>query len=114
MTDKDIVTDALNGERGPTQRAIAEKGIEWIEVLLKKNQDYGSAVFKKPILCSHLYALDAILVRASDKIERIRNLNSKDAEVDESLLDTIGDLGGYCLLYLVGHDNESLLSDSNE
>jgi len=113
----DIVNDALNGERGETQRAIAKTGIRWIEVILKKNADYGSSVFKKPILCSHLYELDAILVRASDKIERIRNLNSnntKNPEVSESMVDTICDLGAYCLLYLVGHENETLLSDDSE
>jgi hypothetical protein len=39
----------------------------------------------------------------SDKIERITSLLSKDDPevVDESIRDTVRDLGAYCLLWLV-------------
>jgi hypothetical protein len=45
---------------------------------------------------------DAILVRMSDKIARIRKLSGNTAAplVNESFDDTIRDLGAYCLLYL--------------
>ena len=44
----------------------------------------------------------AIMVRANDKIRRLDNLlkNGGD-ENDESISDTIQDLAGYCILWLV-------------
>ena len=44
----------------------------------------------------------AIMVRANDKIRRLDNLlkNGGD-ENDESVSDTIQDLAGYCILWLV-------------
>lgn len=100
------VADALRGDRGPEQAAIAATGIDWILTLLKKNRDYGSSAFKRPILAPNLCPAMGILVRASDKIERIRSLAGKDAEVEESLNDTVKDLGAYCLLWLVAQQLE--------
>ncbi len=50
---------------------------------------------------------DAILVRMHDKINRIRQLiaSGETHVTDESLRDTIGDLGAYCLLYLARPEN---------
>lgn len=84
-----------------TQDEIARQGIKWIITLLKKNHDYGNSAFKSPVLCEDLPPTTSILVRMSDKIERIRSLTTKEAQVDESLEDTFKDLGAYCLLYLV-------------
>jgi hypothetical protein len=97
-----LVTDALNEVRGPDQQRIAEKGIEWIAELLKKNQDYGSSAWSRPLLAPELPPRSAILVRMSDKINRLLSLLAKgSAEVkEESFLDTMRDLGCYTLLYL--------------
>lgn len=97
------INDALYGDFGAGQQAIAETGVVWIETLLKKNKDYGSAIWKEPIMLAGLSAGDAILVRISDKVERCRHLLSDpdiSPECDESLRDSMADLGGYCLLYL--------------
>jgi hypothetical protein len=94
------VTDALlHGNEA--QSRIAKIGIEWLDMMLRKNADYGSAVWNKPILCCHLSAGDAILVRMSDKVQRIQTLLTQPANfASESFEDTLKDLGAYCLLYL--------------
>lgn len=87
--------------RNADQRRIAERGLDFIVTLLQKNSDYGSSVWKTPTLCPDLDCGSAILVRMGDKIERIASLRTKSPEVvDESLTDTIKDLGAYCLLWL--------------
>ena len=89
------------GSGNRNQQRIAELGLKWIATLLRKNADYGSSVFKSPKLKPSLSPGDAILVRASDKIERLSNLMDKgQGEIDESIEDTMSDLGSYCLLYL--------------
>lgn len=100
------LSEAMEGERGPAQKRIATEGIEWLELLLRKNSDYGCAVWDRPVLCPQAPARHAILVRMSDKIARIASLQGKMAEggdmevLGESFDDTIRDLGAYCLLYL--------------
>ncbi len=99
----EVVLEALRGNRGDDQRAIAEKGIEIVELLLRKNADYGSSAWQVPLLAPTLAADVGILVRASDKIRRLeRLLGGHQAEVsDESLDQTIDDLIGYLMLYRV-------------
>lgn len=101
-----IIVDALCGTRGEDQKRIAEHGLKWLTMILKKNNDYGSSAWKAPVLIPDAQPREAILVRMSDKIERLAVLYSRSveaskvAEVNESYEDTIGDLGAYCLLYL--------------
>ena len=96
----DRFQQALNGKRGDDQQRIANTGLEFIDIILRKNKDYGSSVWKTPVLTPGLPVSSAILVRMSDKIERVINLTRKDSEVKESLEDTLFDLGAYALLYL--------------
>lgn len=92
--------DALSGLNGPDQRRIAEVGLEWLDMLLRKNADYGSSVWQAPPMPG-LTTGDVILVRIFDKISRLRSLLQQPAQVaGESLADTMRDLGGYCLLWL--------------
>lgn len=101
----DIVQDALTGARGGDQKRIAEAGRDFIETLLRKNKDYGSSVWQRPILVPDLDIGDVILVRMGDKINRIQTLLKQPPEVaDESLRDTVKDLGAYCLLWLARPD----------
>lgn len=100
------VFQALTGERGDDQKRIAEVIIGWGDLLLKKNSDYGSSAWKRPVLAPGLDTDAAMRVRMSDKIERISSLLQKgSAEVDESIEDTIKDLGAYCLLWLARPKN---------
>lgn len=101
-SDLSLVTDALHAALGEDQQRIALAGIEWIALLIRKNMDYGSSVWKPPILDHTMPAKSAILVRMSDKIERIRHLMGSPGSlqvIDESLEDTMKDLGAYALLY---------------
>ena len=103
-----LIAEALDGKRGPDQKLIAEVGLAWIEKLLRKNTDYGSSVFRPPILCPGMETTAAIDVRMSDKIARIANLKTAKAQVvDESIDDTYDDLGAYCLLRKIARLKES-------
>lgn len=94
MLDLNLLGNALAGGRGPDQQRIARVGLEWITTILKKNADYGSSVWRKPMLAPECDVDAAIRVRMSDKVERIASLLQNDrAEVEESLEDTITDLG---------------------
>ena len=112
ITVKDIpnptLLEAANGHFGPDQQRIAQEVIKWGDLLLRKNRDYGSAVWKTPVLAPDCDPGVAIRVRMSDKISRLSTLLTKgDAQVDESVEDTLRDLGSYCLLELARPKNES-------
>jgi len=91
------IRQAISGD-DEGQRRIAVEGLKWLATLLKKNADYGSSVWNPPALRPDMKAGDAIMVRMSDKVSRIGALSSREAEIDESLEDSVRELGGYCLL----------------
>lgn len=96
----------------PEQNAIEQICDKLKETLISKNEDYGSSAFQPPVLAPNLEVATAILVRMSDKIERIKNLRQADPEKEthyESLRDTVLDLAGYCVLYLVTIQNDEWL-----
>lgn len=83
------------------QLRIFKIGIGAISMMLKKNRDYGSSVWKKPILAPQIDGGTQILVRMSDKISRLETLlNGHVPLIAESLEDTLFDLFAYILLYL--------------
>jgi len=101
--DQNLITTALRGTNGEEQQRIADVGVRWLSMLLRKNADYGSSAWNTPVLAPEMSPGDAILVRMSDKISRISSLRSKQDSpqiTDESLEDTVRDLGAYCLLWL--------------
>mgnify|MGYP000235322989 CR=1 FL=1 len=102
ISPPDAISEALNGNWGDDQQRIAEAGVEWLYMLLRKNMDYGSAVWKGSPLAPHLSPGDTILVRIGDKIARLESLANSDqpAQVQESFEDTLKDLAGYVLLWL--------------
>ena len=67
-----------------------------VDTLKRKNSDYGSSftnLFEKlgmPYAYGHL----------SEKVERIYTLMNKEAQVDESIKDSLYDLAGYAILTL--------------
>ncbi len=99
--DKELLDDALSGNRGDDQRLIAEEVVRWGALLIRKNTDYGSSVWQVPRLAPECDPGTAIRVRMSDKLSRLEQLLSNPAMVEsESIDDTMKDLGAYCLLEL--------------
>lgn len=73
------------------------------DLLISKNVDYGASAFESPSLMPGLTPTAAILVRMSDKINRLQTLAARSGEglvKDETFDDTVRDLAGYCVLYL--------------
>lgn len=99
MKPQERIDAALKSD-DPDQRRIAEVGIEWVAMILAKNSDYSSSVWQPPVLKPDMSPGDAIYVRMSDKISRIASLQKSESQVDESIEDSIRDLGAYCLLQL--------------
>jgi hypothetical protein len=97
-----VMENAFLGRRGPDQERIAKEGIAWVSLLLRKNADYGSSAWKRPVLAPECDTDTAMRVRMSDKIERLQTLlKGKTPEIAESTNDNVRDLGSYCLLWLV-------------
>lgn len=74
---------------------------EMIKLLLKrKNERYGDSFYKS----LDKYGDPAFYIRLEDKINRMENLFKDGSDLvndsDESLLDTITDIAGYCILYI--------------
>lgn len=97
--DAELFNKALAGERGEDQQRIANEVAKLGAMLLRKNADYGSSAWKRPVLAPHINPGDSILVRMSDKIERILSLATKPPEVaEEKVEQTIDDFAGYWIL----------------
>lgn len=77
------------------------------QTLVDKNLAYGNAVFEKPMLLPNASEGDAILVRMSDKINRLVSLAYGSGDNGESFDDTVFDLAGYCILYLVSKEEQN-------
>ena len=105
---KGACTCLLTNQLSEPQKLIKEIGIGVVDLLLKKNKDYGSSVFESPVLFPELKAKDCILIRMSDKIKRFSNLvcSNKTPEVNETIADTMKDLAGYAILWLVANEME--------
>ena len=73
------------------------------ETLLRKNSDYGDSVFSHPILYADVSPEAAVLVRLSDKFQRLVSLLHKktSSPLCESTDDTLLDIAGYCVLLRV-------------
>jgi hypothetical protein len=96
------IIEARDGIHGQHQQVIAAVLCEVGDTLLRKNADYGSSVFKSPVLCPQMPPDSSILVRLSDKVERLQNLlgGSEPEVTAEPISDTMEDLIGYAVLWL--------------
>lgn len=84
---------------------IANKMQTGLGIVVQKNGDYAgdSDPFQNFELSAHLGVPvpKAIVVRMSDKLQRIANLLDRDAQVkDESIEDTLLDLANYTYILL--------------
>lgn len=71
---------------------------EMCSLLASKQHDYGHGNIQS-------FGLKGVLVRISDKIERLNNLKSKKSKAkNESVLDTLRDIVGYCVIALMLND----------
>jgi hypothetical protein len=72
-----------------------------VTTLLQKNSDYGGSAWQVPLLAPQLTPRQAIQCRMSDKVMRLAKLlTGEQAQVQESIDDTMKDLAGYSILWL--------------
>ena len=78
-------------------KKIKEIAIDVVDLVEKKNKDYGNS-FDKTL---EEYGDTAYFLRIEDKLSRLKSLSKKDAAVvDESIEDTLKDIIGYTLLMI--------------
>jgi hypothetical protein len=72
--------------------ALGDQLGELSEMLMRKHLDYGSKNLER-------FGLYGILIRMSDKMERLFNLQQlrRDPEVEETIEDTLDDIAGYAI-----------------
>lgn len=78
------------------EMAISELCDEIKETLIKKNRDYGDSYRK----LKNEFGDVALIIRESDKLERLKTLQKQESNVKESLTDTKLDAAGYYILDL--------------
>nr|DAE03557.1 MAG TPA: Nucleotide modification associated domain 1 [Siphoviridae sp. ctpoI7] len=68
------------------------------ELYERKNADYGNSFSKS----YEEFGLTSPVIRLSDKVERLKTLSKKEAQVkDESIQDTVMDIAVYAMLTLM-------------
>jgi hypothetical protein len=73
------------------------------DTYIAKNADYGNSFDKS----MDEFGLTASVVRMSDKMERLKSLTKKKAQVkDESISDTLMDLATYCVMTVMHLNKE--------
>ncbi len=94
----------MNTEEDMLKREVEfqKYGKRIADILLEKNTCYGNSVVAT--------GKEGIYVRLFDKFERVKNVSvTKNDEVtDESIADTIGDIAGYSVLWLMIHEKSSV------
>lgn len=84
-----------------TEAKIAQTCMAMSRLLLAKNKNYGNSALTAPPLAD-VSIQTGILIRLGDKFKRLQQLtHGEHDKVGESLKDTIQDIAGYCILYLV-------------
>ena len=78
-----------------SQRLIAETCDELKALLLEKNKAYGNSALEPIGIFAKLEPLDQIRVRIDDKLNRLMRGNEFPGD------DTVKDLAGYLVLFLV-------------
>ena len=67
------------------------------ETLVAKNADYGNS-FEKSY---EKHGLVSAVIRLEDKLNRLESLLKNEAQVNESIDDTLLDIAGYAILTLI-------------
>lgn len=80
------------------QEKIEAKCEELKAMLLEKNRKYGNSALEPIRVFSKADAVEQILVRIDDKLNRIRNRQNDEDE------DVVMDLAGYLILLMVARE----------
>ncbi len=84
------------------KNTLVQEVQELTRLIITKNERYGNSALTAPTLCPQLTAKEGILVRLGDKFARMQRLIETDeVVVEEPLRDTVRDIIGYCLLWLI-------------
>ena len=93
--DCEIVDEQLADTQSQRIESICN---EVRDLLIRKNHDYGDSFSKQ----FEKYGVMSGMIRMDDKMRRLETLiGGEEAQVAESLEDTVADLAGYALLTLV-------------
>ena len=87
--------------RGGTAGAIKSKCDELKAMLLEKNRKYGDSALNPCQVFSRANAVEQILVRIDDKLNRIRNRQNDEDE------DVVMDLAGYLILLMIARKGQN-------
>ena len=96
-------TDNTNSEMTETQLQIACVCDDIKELLLYKNQQYGDSAMNPSRIFSKSSAVEQLLVRIDDKLNRIK----KGAGLIATDEDVIQDLIGYLVLLKIGLNKDA-------
>lgn len=77
------------------------------DMLLEKNRKYGNSALEPCRIFSRANAVEQILVRIDDKLNRIKNRQNDEDE------DVIMDLAGYLILLMIAREKETDRTDSD-
>lgn len=72
-----------------------------VDMLVKKNQDYGNAFFD----LLDEYGDIVFIIHLKEKLYRLTSLTTQENKNFESKEDSIKDIIGYCILYLLYKQN---------
>jgi hypothetical protein len=88
----------MSNANSPQEQRITAVADEVRDTLICKNRDYGDSFAKQYAK----YGVMSGLIRMDDKMRRLENLvGGAEANVDESIEDTLMDLAGYAMLCVV-------------
>jgi len=89
------------------KKTLTKEVEDLAKLIIAKNARYGNSALTPPALCPVLTAKEGIQVRLGDKFARMRQLVETDEVVaEEPLRDTVKDIIGYCLLWLIADEEE--------
>lgn len=96
--DKTVAAYSETEEDAPKAEQIRQACDEVRDLLIRKNHDYGDSFAQQYAK----YGLQSALIRMDDKMRRLETLSDgAEAQVAESIEDSLADLAGYALLALV-------------
>lgn len=89
------------------KKTLTKEVEELAALIIAKNARYGNSALTPPALCPVLTAKGGIQVRLGDKFARMRQLvESGEVVAEEPLRDTVRDIIGYCLLWLIADEED--------